>query len=116
MKKTVRIIALLLAALMLTVLIGACSNGSTLAGTWYEIDANDEKTGSKMVLARNGEGYLDSESSNFTWKSEGKKLYITISVCGEAQTYEYTYKLSSFGNKLTLTDSDGTVKFYTKDK
>jgi len=116
MKKSIRIIALVLAALMLSGLFGACKHSSALAGTWYEIDGNDEKTGSKMVLARNGEGYLDSESSNFTWETSGNKLKITISVCGETQTYEYKYKLSFFGNKLTMTDPDGNVKYYTKDK
>ena len=115
MKKIIVIIALcLVAATVLAVFAGCKKDEKKFIGTWYELDEEGNKTGTKLVLAKKGEGSIteDGMSGSVKWSVEKNKLFLTISICGMSDSGEFTYKFS--GNKMILTDKDGSVTTYTK--
>ena len=111
MKKTIRIISVCLAIVMLTSLLSACSADKKFVGTWNEVDG-----GETMVLASDGTGSIteDGMSGSVNWHLDGDKVFLTISLCGMAETTEFTYKFS--GDTLTLTDEYGDSSVYRKVK
>ena len=115
MKKTMRIVALCLLAVMVLGLFAGCSSAEKqFIGTWYELDEEGNKTESKIVFAKGGEGTVGSDgiSGSLKWSVSGDKLTLTVSICGMEETTECTYEFSS--DKLIMTDADGKKTTYSK--
>lgn len=112
MKMAKRVISMAL-VLVLAMSLMACG-ASGIVGSWEE--TNDgvtvtytfEKDGSMKMKT----SLLGLELSG-TYKTEGDKLIMTVSILGMEDTQEYTYKLD--GNKLTMSgvDEDGLEESYT---
>ncbi len=116
MKRNVRIIALCLVMLMIMTVLTACGDREKFVGTW--IQQEGENIDAILVLSKNGEGSMTTSGgsinvpSGVKWSIDKNKLYISYSACGMSETREYSYKFS--GNKMILTESDGTVTIYVK--
>lgn len=92
---------------------------SDLVGTWEmtEVDGDEEYrlritfnknlTGT-AVLNYTFDGETDTETESFEWKAEGNKLTLIY----EDQTVTNTYSIS--GDKLTVTELDGTINVLTR--
>lgn len=115
MKKTMRIVALCLAVVMMLALFAGCSGEEKkFIGTWYELDEEGNKIESKLVFAKGGEGTVSEEgiSGSLKWSVSGDKLTLTVSLCGMEETKECTYEFS--GDKLIITDADNKKTTYSK--
>ena len=126
--KKFKVLAIIMAALVLAGMISACSGGKSskkekestdpvdqIAGEWVEIDEDGEE-GDTYVFARNGKGTVSSDgiSGDITWSVENDVLTMTLSICGISETSNFNYKIS--GNKMTLTeipDEDDEVEEVT---
>lgn len=116
MKRYLTVISLSLVVVMLASLLSACSAEKKFIGTWEELDSNGERTsnGETLVFANDGNGTIESDgiSGSLTWSVEKDKITIIVSVCGMAETYEFTYRFS--GNTMTLIDEDGDKTVYRR--
>lgn len=116
MKKTMRIVSLCLITVMALMLFAGCSSSEEkkFIGTWYELDEDGNKTGTTLVLAKNGEGSLSEDGFNGSvkWSVDKDKLFVTATICGMTRTSECTYEFS--GDRVILTNTDGEVMTYTK--
>ena len=101
MKKFVKSITFILAALMISISFAACDENTTIIGKWeyvYEgelITMEFEKD--HMVIMSNPSARIPS-----TYSIDGDKLTITMA---GIKTYTYTYKLKE--NNLILIDASG---------
>ena len=114
MKKTTKIIALCLVAMMLVLSFVSCSDDADpLVGTWIEVKKSGAE-GEKLVLKADGTGTLseDGMSVSIKWSAEGNKFSITATIFGMTETEEQTYELSN--GQLTFTDEDGDKSVYRK--
>ena len=115
MIKSMRIVALCLAVVMMLALFAGCSSEEKkLIGTWYELDSEGNKTNTKIVFAKNGEGTFsgDGLTGTIKWSVDNGKISLTVSVCGSAQQTEGTYKFD--GDNLILVDEKGNETAYSK--
>jgi len=115
MKKAVLFIAAFMAMVMLVGTFTGCNvKEKQFIGTWHEINENGEETGEVLVLAKGGEGSISDSGTtgSVKWSVEEDKIFITMSMCGMTETKECTYEIS--GNKMTLTENDGSVSVYIK--
>ena len=110
MKKTAKILALVLALAMLVSLFAACGSKSALVGTWNSDDAE----GSSITFKDDGTGTMDAGgfSMKFNYKEKDGKVELTSdNASDEPITYEFSVK----DNKLSLKDGEtGTTLTYTK--
>lgn len=106
MKK--RIIAMLLAVMTMLALVG-CGGG--IEGTWT---ATQDGVTMEYTFEKDGKGSVSVSGMTLdtTWKTDGDKLKLTMSMLGQSQTQEYTYKVD--GDKLTLTLDGDTVELKRK--
>ena len=101
--KKIKVLALILAAVMMVGMFAACSkHDGRIAGKWVEISDGEE--GVTYTFARNGKGTYseDGFSGDLTWATHKGVLTLTISLCGQTQTSEFRYKIS--GKTMTLVD------------
>lgn len=120
-KRISSIVALCLVMIFAMTSFAGCSfsQEKDFIGTWYEINEAGEKIGNSgmtLVFAKYGEGSVTENgiSGSIKWSIEKGNLFITASVCGMARAEEYTYEFSSFGKKLTLIDTKGAERIFTK--
>ena len=121
--KNLKYVLIMFVALTATI---ACSDDSDdsdvnpIVGTWglsgaesgFEVSlsatftANNKGT---MVVTISLGGESQTENSSFTWSTSGDQLTIVM----DGETEVSTYSIS--GNKLTLTDDDGTITVLTRE-
>lgn len=91
-------------------LVGTWSVSESQEGLEISITAtfNANFTG-KLVTFIAFAGESQSETSNFTWSTEGNQLTLVI----DGETEVATYSIS--GNKLTITDDDGEILILTRE-
>ncbi len=115
MKKSFRIAALCLTAIMVIGLFAGCGKKNKLVGTWEAVDAGGKPTGDILTLARNGQGSIKDADSGMSgdvkWSVKGNTITMTVSICGMSETTEGTYTVS--GKKLTIITDEG-ASYYIK--
>lgn len=105
-KKAISLVAVLVLAMSLV----ACGD-SGIVGTW---SMTEDGVTSSFTFEKDGTckaSAMGLEMSG-TYKTDGDKLTITISLLGMESSQECTYKID--GNKLTITDEDNQTVTYTK--
>ena len=105
MKLRKRAVVLLLTLVLALSLIGCGKGKSGLVGTWI---GEEEGITVEYTFNSNGTGNvkLMEMSLETSYKTDGDKLLITMSLLGTEQTQEYTYEVS--GDTLKL-DFEGSV-------
>ena len=117
-KKDIRLIiaiaAVGLLAIILIVSLFTCNNQRQFVGTWQEIDSDGNfiSDGETLVFANDGTGSVKSGgmSGSLTWSVEKDKLFVTVSLCGVADSKVFSYEFS--GDKMTLIEADGEKTVY----
>lgn len=103
-------VVLVLLTLVLTLSLIGCSKGKNgLVGTWFgeeddltvEYTFNSDGTGNVKLM----EMSLDT-----SYKTDGDKLILTMSLLGTEQSQEYTYEVSGDTLKLTYEGSTAELK------
>jgi len=118
--KNLKYVLIMFVALTATI---ACSDdsddGNPIVGTWelsesaeglevsLEATFNDNNKGT-LLATISLLGETATENSSFTWSTDGDQLTMTM----EGETEVSTYSIS--GNKLTITDSEGSVSVLTR--
>lgn len=115
--KKFKVLALVLAAVMLVGMFAACNGGHNrkIVGKWVEVD--DDGEGDTYTFARNGKGSVsgDGMSGDMTWSTEKDVLTMTLSICGMTETQEVRFKIS--GKIMTWYDiEDGSLVGTLKKK
>ena len=105
--KTMRITACVLLAVVLLTALVSCG-GSSIVGKWTAEEAGVEMT---FEFNADGTGKMGTMGMNVdtTWKVDGNKLSVTMSVMGIENTTEFTYEVK--GNELSLTADGETIVF-----
>lgn len=109
--KTMKITAcVLLAAMLLSVMVSCVGGSASIVGKWV---ATVEGIETSFEFKPDGTGKMGAMGIDLdiTYKADASKITVTMSMMGEEETTEFTYKLE--GNKLSLT-ADGETVVYTK--
>lgn len=109
MKLRKNAVIVLLTLVLALSLIGCSKGKSGLVGTWYgeedgisvEYTFNADETGSVKLME------MSIETS---YKTDGDKLNLTMSLLGTEQSQEYTYEVSGDTLKLTYEGSTAELK------
>lgn len=104
MKKTLCLISVLMAMVLLLTACGGGGSGS-VEGTWALTDAKGEGIGDEFTQ---GMQLIKSMGGSVVMKLNGGKLTISLSFMGQEQSEESTYKIN--GNKLEI---DGSAIDYS---
>ena len=115
MKKTVRLMALVMVLVMLCAALSACGKklDSKVVGTW---EYNEGSLGAIYVLNADGTGTYtikagtETSKQNITYKTEGGKLLITFE--GDTDVFEMPYSFS--GADMIVKDTFGTEMTFKK--
>lgn len=109
MKLRKNAVVVLLALVLALSLIGCSKGNSSIVGTWIgeeegesvEFTFNADGTGAMKVMGM---------SIDTTYKTEGEKLALTISLLGMEETQDCTYSVKGDTLKLGLEDSTVELK------
>lgn len=109
MKRTKRVVALVL-AVMLTFAIVGCGK-SSLIGTW---EFTQDGMTASYTFEEDGTGKMSALGFDvdMTYTTSGDKLTLKVSILGEETEESYTYKVN--GKTLTLTDGNETLELKKK--
>ena len=90
-------------------IVGTWTVSESEAGFSVSISATFEENNKGTMLATVGfGGESATENSSFTWSTDGDQLTMVI----DGETEVSTYSIS--GNKLTITDSEGSITILTR--
>lgn len=113
--KTAKRLVSLLAALVMVMSLVACGGEKGLVGTWEaSADIDGQEVSAGYTFESNGDCSMNALGLTLdgTYKTDGDKLIITISMMGMEQSQEYTYKVD--GNTLFLTMDGEKAEFKRK--
>ena len=109
MKKTAKILALVLAIAMVVALLTACGSKSALVGTWNSKDAE----GTSITVKDDGTGSMDAAGISMDFKYTEKDNKVVLSRDNEELKFNYEYTIE--GDTLSLKDEDtDSTLTYTK--
>lgn len=105
MKKSVRILAIAMVAVMICLTLASC--GKKLSGTYEPVVVKEDSVFDKIANA-----ISDATDSGVEYTFSGSKVTIETTVLGKVATFEGKYKIKD--DKITFTFDDEDAKDYNE--
>ena len=105
MKRSIRIMAIAMVAIMLCLTLASC--GKTLSGTYEPVVVKEDSVLDKIAGA-----ISDATDSGVTYTFKGSKVTIEVTLLGNVETFEGKYEIKD--DKITFTFEDEDAKDYNE--